>query len=298
MSVKPYPIIEVPSDALPIMEQLGTKPKFWWEHPTLGTVLFKEAREGTGEDWSEKVAAEIAGLLGIPSASVNLAQWQGRRGILTPNFVPKRGQLHHGNELLCGTIADYPRDEQWRVPQHTVEAALNALSRQSDLAPCPGSSASCWEEDFLGYLFLDALIGNSDRHHENWAIIRHTAGQYLAPTYDHASSLGRELTDDKRLARLNASDINQTVEAYVERCRSGFYDEGKTVSPRIAFMKGAKQHLLIAKSWVERLRGLDFAKVVAVLERVPDVTMSQPSRDFALSVLMTGRERLLGMKLM
>lgn len=294
--MKHYGIIEVPSDAEPIKEQLGTKPKFWWEHPELGTVLFKEAREGTGEDWSEKIAAEIAGLLQIPCASVYLAKWRDRRGILTPNFVPKRGQLHHGNELLFGTIVDYPKDEQWRVPQHTVEAAMNALARQPCLAPCRSSQASSWQEDFLGYLLLDALIGNSDRHHENWAIVRHERGQYLAPTYDHASSLGRELTDEKRLARLQTKDKNQTVQAYVERCRSGFYHDGRTVSPLAAFTKGAKHHPLIANVWLERLSQLDFSSVVSVLDKVPEASMSRPSRDFALQVIEIGHKKLLNEK--
>jgi hypothetical protein len=49
---------------------------------------------------------------------------------------------------------------------------------------------------FPGYLMLDALIGNTDRHHENWGA-RVLAGlgngrrmAVLAPTYDHASSEG------------------------------------------------------------------------------------------------------------
>ena len=40
----------------------------------------------------------------------------------------------------------------------------------------------------------------SDRHHENWGILRERIAtgwlDCLAPTFDHASSLGRELVDD------------------------------------------------------------------------------------------------------
>lgn len=43
------------------------------------------------------------------------------------------------------------------------------------------------------------MIGNVDRHHENWGILRKRVdGEWygrLAPTFDHASSLGRELVD-------------------------------------------------------------------------------------------------------
>lgn len=47
---------------------------------------------------------------------------------------------------------------------------------------------------------LDAVIGNTDRHHENWGILRKRVGDrwqgMVAPTFDHASSLGRELRDE------------------------------------------------------------------------------------------------------
>lgn len=47
-----------------------------------------------------------------------------------------------------------------------------------------------------GYVTLDALILNTDRHHENWALIRARSSDgrlihRVAPTFDHASSLGR-----------------------------------------------------------------------------------------------------------
>ena len=46
------------------LEQLGTKPKFWF---TLGTqrTMFKADDRGTGEDWAEVIAAEICVLLGL-----------------------------------------------------------------------------------------------------------------------------------------------------------------------------------------------------------------------------------------
>ncbi|MHB1163969.1 MAG: hypothetical protein ACYC3K_01885 [Candidatus Nanopelagicales bacterium] len=51
-------------------------------------------------------------------------------------------------------------------------------------------------ESFAGCLAFDALIGNTDRHHENWAVIR-TSG-LLAPAYDHAASLGFDVPERRR----------------------------------------------------------------------------------------------------
>jgi hypothetical protein len=56
-------IIEVPDDAAESEEAMGSKFKFWFEHPDLGKCLFKQVRPNTGEDWSEKVA--LLGLRGL-----------------------------------------------------------------------------------------------------------------------------------------------------------------------------------------------------------------------------------------
>ena len=74
-----YPIY--PISAQPEwIEQMGSKPKFWFRRPDDGQQwLFKFSREGTGEDWAEKIAAEIAGMLDISAPGVELAVFDGRR---------------------------------------------------------------------------------------------------------------------------------------------------------------------------------------------------------------------------
>jgi hypothetical protein len=116
-----FQIIEVPADAANFPEQLETKPKFWFDN---NRYLFKEVRPGTGEDWSEKIACELCGLLGIPHARYDLALWNGRRGVVSENFVPDGGRLVHGNELLSKVIRDYPATKAYRVRQHTLRGVL------------------------------------------------------------------------------------------------------------------------------------------------------------------------------
>ncbi len=50
---------KVPGDITKAPEEMGTKEKFWFKPPELGKCLFKLARLETGEDWSEKIAAEL-----------------------------------------------------------------------------------------------------------------------------------------------------------------------------------------------------------------------------------------------
>ena len=52
------------------------------------------------------------------------------------------------------------------------------------------------------YVVLDAQIGNTDRHHENWGVLvdlsEESVRLTVAPSFDHAYSLGRELRDTRR----------------------------------------------------------------------------------------------------
>ena len=68
-----YPILQILADWREDTEQLGSKSKFWFRRDNSDEFwLFKEARYSNGivvgEDWAEKIAAEIAVLLGIPAA--------------------------------------------------------------------------------------------------------------------------------------------------------------------------------------------------------------------------------------
>src|SRR5690606_38524174 len=83
------------------IEQLGSKPKFWFRHSDGRLWLFKYARENTGEHWAEKIAAEVAALLGVPHARVELASADGQWGAICCDFTHE-GELElvHGNELL------------------------------------------------------------------------------------------------------------------------------------------------------------------------------------------------------
>ena len=87
-----YPIIQVEPEWVLEPEDMGTKEKFWYRNLTDGgrEWLFKNPRENTGEHWAEKIAAEVANVLGIPHATVELAEFQ-----------------FHGNQLLARTTRGY-----------------------------------------------------------------------------------------------------------------------------------------------------------------------------------------------
>ncbi len=303
-----FPVFEVDVNAAESTEQLGTKAKFWFLHPQLGRCLFKVSRQNTGEDWSEKIAAELCRLLGLPHARYELAISGNMYGTISPSFMPEGGTLIHGNELLLQLVPGYgDTASSYRVPQHTIDLVLNTINNVDINLPIdwdPPRGIDLAAEVFVGYLLLDAWIGNTDRHHENWALIeRFTAAignvpdLHLAPTYDHASSLGRNELDENRQRRLMSRDNNFTVEAYAQRARSALYlnaDDRRPLTQLEAFRHAARRYATGAAVWLERLASVSMTEVDILFEQIPADRLSLLAAEFARRILLVNRERLLG----
>jgi len=300
-----YGVVDVTADSGQL-EPMGSKPKFWFDHPDLGPCLFKTARPGTGEDWSEKLAERFASWLNLPHARYELAICRGERGIITPRLTSDAERLVHGNELLIELDPAYGTQSQaYRTPLHTVPAVLEALTTHGVDTPAgwtpPVGVEGCLDV-FAGYLLLDALIGNTDRHHENWAVIERegeigeSPERYLAPTFDHASSLGRNEPESKVLKRLATKDKGYSVEAYAGRARSAFYkraDDDQPLTTMEAFSEVARRRSAGAAEWCMRLRDLDDVTIARIVEAVPSELMSLPMKEFVERIIIHNRDQLL-----
>ena len=168
-----YPIIEVRENWDIQQEDMGTKPKFWYRaSPDDARWLFKYPRSNngviTGDHLAEKVAAEVAGLLEVPHASVDLAIFCGERGSTTKSFVANGSDLFHGNQILARKSPNYNPHTKFKQSDHTLENIWSAL----DAVFVEPAGAEDAKLRFAAYVVLDALIGNTDRHHENWGIVR------------------------------------------------------------------------------------------------------------------------------
>ncbi|MEH2203164.1 MAG: HipA-like protein [Nostoc sp.] len=295
-----FPIIDVPLDAPEADEDLGTKEKFWFRHQYLGRCLFKKARPNTGEDWAEKIAAELCELLGLPHANYELAIFNGEKGVVSPSFLPPQegAILTLGNEILARLVSNYPQDSK-DLSQHTIDNVFNAIGDASVNLPIdwiPPERISYATETFVGYLLLDAWIGNSDRHHENWAFIILQEKIYLAPTYDHASCLGRNEPDSKRKNRLTTKDAGFSVQAYVEKCNSALYakvGDQKTLKTFNAFCEAQKWYPDAARVWLNNLARVSSNDTLKLFERIPSNRISQTAIEFAQKILELNQSKLL-----
>ena len=285
----PYQVLDITDLPEVYAEQMGSKDKFWVEIDG-DNWLFKLPRSGTGEHWAERVVGEIATCLGLPAATVELAARNSDRGTVSRSFLNRGDALVHGNELMAAYIEEYDPAKQFKQREHRLDLVLECIARNADPGPEGGDAIPT----FVGYLVLDALVGNVDRHHENWALVQSQSVTRLAPTYDHASSLGRELSDKQREDRLRSWGPAH----YLDHGRGGIYaPDGDREVPPSALMEpldslGYAEH---RARWCSVVAEVGLAALHQTVDSVPNEWISKPAREFAKELLTVGFERTAGM---
>ena len=283
----PHRIVEVKPEWIINQEGMGTKTKFWYRGPDEdANWLFKYPRPNTGEHWSEKIAAEVASVLGIRHAKVELAQFEGDCGSATESFARGGRGLCHGNELLEWTVGGYDPKKKFHQSEHTLANIFAGMDRVFE-KPEDASRAKC---TFAEYVVLDALIGNTDRHHENWGLLRRLEGHglrgilFLAPSFDHATSLGRELLDERRDRFLKENRVG----GYVEKGRGAIYwseDERRGPSPLELVRRAVRTYPDLFRPAVLKLAKIDENIFSEIVERIPPDWMTFLAREFAVKLL-------------
>lgn len=314
MAEQDYEVLEVQEADLSTYEPMGTKSKFWFTSEGNKTKrLFKsiESQDKNGqillrhgEDWAEKIACEIAKQLDIPCARYELATSEGIRGVVCDNFVPADNQMIHGNELIkIFAGIDDNEDNPNKNKNHLYSRVVRALKETIQYKPMQWDSKPNIKratDVFCGYLMLDTLISNQDRHDENWGTILTPDYTYhLAPTYDHAASLGRNESDDKRLLILNCpKGGNRTVSHYVRKSKSQILDdEGKRMKNIDLFVKFSVENSpKAAIAWLESLEKLSPEKIKNIIKKIPENIISDITKEFCYQILIENKTRLLETK--
>lgn len=153
--------------------------------------------------WVEVVAYRLGCLIGVPvppaHAALNRKYQSGEDtyGALIEWFCDEREDVYtEGGQFMTESIENYDRK---RGKQHNWKTIY---SRRADI----DNRLAHW----AGVFTLDSLIGNTDRHQDNWGCILKGAkkdpakGQSVyAPAFDNGTALGYEIRecDFERISR-------------------------------------------------------------------------------------------------
>ena len=162
------------------------------------------------EFWSEIIAHQLGNLLGLNVLRYDIAINRGEIGCISPLMINKDKEqlIEVGRYMTSLNPAFLPEDNKTRN-EYTFQLLEQTINEYS--------LTEYWSIFFQTLLF-DAIIGNTDRHQENWAFlgksthITEVGGDStklqqvqlqmtnlvgMAPIYDSGSSLGRELSKER-----------------------------------------------------------------------------------------------------
>ncbi|MEW1921862.1 HipA domain-containing protein [Pseudarthrobacter oxydans] len=271
-------------------EPAGENEKTWFLAPDGSRWIFKRNRpqRSPNEHASELVASRVAKRLGIPAAEIRLATISGEIGCISHDVKSRpRHQLDSGSLF----IAEYAQDFDPRAKDSAGHSLENIAKVLTSVAPPIGyDEAGLTSEGwFAGYLVFDALIGNQDRHSENWSLELDLAGTFhLAPSYDHATSLGIVQRNPAKVEKLLLSP--EALKTFAERARgTRFEAKAKTTLVQVAAEFCRMAAPLAAIHWGNRIASLDLNEVADI---VASAGMSAPNDKLATEIVRRNKERL------
>lgn len=194
----------------------GKRVKGWYERNNDGVLfLYKEPKIRDfvlPEIWTEFIAYKIGKFLNLDVPEVFPAKNESKYGVLIKSFIEfimikpsiletptlvQKTQLGEAKEFLV---------------HHNLKVIKGIFTDKSIVQEYV-MLASVWE-NYKKMMIFDCLIGNSDRHDENWGICVNVNKKEfkLAPFYDNASCLTQQLNEKTILEYLsNKSKIEEYV---------------------------------------------------------------------------------------
>lgn len=140
----------------------GTRPQNIVEHPTTGDAYyFKQSKlEYQSEIWSEIIASKLGQLIGINTLDYNIALFEDKLGCLSKSMVNNNlSMLYHGVDVLNDFLPEFSITNKPIVSFQQVEKI------------CKLGLFDTFLDRFIEMIIFDTIIGNMDRHTENWAFI-------------------------------------------------------------------------------------------------------------------------------
>lgn len=241
-----------------------------------------------GEDWAEKVCAELAAVIGLPAAKVEMAVRGGTEGCISLSVRPDRWQLHGAGAKLAEVDARYAVwSEDNKVANPIGHNLDNIVRILEDVSPPQvdrlDPSLSSFDV-FAGYLLFDAWVANTDRHDQNWAILEDEDGrEILSPSFDHGSALGSGMEADRH----GVVDVGTwATRGFAHRF------EGGQRRPLLDFAQDALNRASSAARdrWVGAIESLEPETWETVLGDVPE--LSGETRRFVSALLHVNQERI------
>ena len=154
------------------------------KHNRLAFFKYQAVGYDVSESCSEKMCYEISKILNYDCAYIELAKdCNGELGILNYLFVDI-GKNEHTD-----IVSYLNKDNNQRSEYYTI----------SNIKKCLDELDKKLFKDFIKIMIFDALVGEQDRHEENWGIIKTNNKYRVSPLYDNGCSLLKDFKNSSFL---------------------------------------------------------------------------------------------------
>ena len=179
-------------------ESRGTNEKEWLLSPNNELCLYKMTQikndnTSTNAHYAESIYHDIANILGVESANVELVRKKNKRGIISYYFLDKDEELIDFNSLIQNIRIDYiPKSLKCKKTKeyYSIDLILEAVKS----VVYDRAEYKIIRKKIIELIILDALCDHYDRNSSNIALIRNYTKTYnkqfrLSPAYDNGTSL-------------------------------------------------------------------------------------------------------------
>lgn len=238
--------------------------------------------EGNGylvsEACSEKMSYEIAKVLGYDCAKIELAtDNEGTLGVLNYLFIDG-GSLEHFDAVSYLNIHDADRPMYYTISN--IKKVLDGLDLNLF-------------DEFIKVMVFDALVGEQDRHEENWGIERIGNSYRFSPLYDNGCNLLRNFKDEKYA--LDYYSGKKDFDAYINKCKSLIYREdhkGQYKHFELIKYLNDNYHDLVQKE-ISNLKKLTDDKIKEIVNKIPNELLTSKHKEYIIIYLKKRRDILL-----
>ncbi|PXV62682.1 hypothetical protein CLV62_11871 [Dysgonomonas alginatilytica] len=193
----------------------GTRNKFIVISPKDEKFYFKSSLKKKNKDykyefWSEVIASKVGYMLNFDVISYNVAYFENEIGCISKSIIDEKDEEHH--EGYRYIVEKYPDFKTNFKKTHSFQKIAEAL-KSIDSEHCI--------KGIIKMIIFDAIIGNTDRHSENWAIVITGKEIYQILKDMHSVSFWNKLIYNIHLTYKFRRRI--TIARIQKRYRRGYY---------------------------------------------------------------------------
>lgn len=247
-----------------------SKEKAWFKYQGQGYNV--------SEACSEKMCYEIAKVLGYSCAKIELAKDENNQiGILNYLFIDV-------NKITHMDAVSYLNEQENERPYFYTVSNIKRTLDNIDGKLFNG---------FIRLMLFDALVGETDRHEENWGVEITKDGYEFSPLYDNGCNLLREFRNEEYAAKYY--DDIQRFDAYIYKSKTYIFKEDNKHRYKhfelIEYLN-EKYHDILVKE-ISNLNKLTDDKIENIVNKIPDELLTDKHKKYIIYYLKKRRDILL-----